>query len=248
MKKAKVIAIEVSSLDFDNTPVENFLCEQIVENNGKHTFTITGLPKVGESHLHAYFTTQSQVTKTIDSTPTLLEQDNYIVNQNSYEYAGNKLSKLTTTSFETNNSREKTTEQHVWIYGNNNPVILYVIKNRQDTLTVKLITDSVTQLVAEEIVWELGKEKDHFYYYYDAGKRLTDVVRYHPFRKKLLPQYIFEYNNQNQVLKKINFTYGSKDYQTWFYQYNEQGLKKEEQCFAKGNLLKGRLVYKYEYE
>jgi hypothetical protein len=45
-----------------------------------------------------------------------------------------------------------------------------------------------------------------------------------------------------------NFNGGTKDYLIWFYKYNENGLKVEEQCFAKGNLFKGRLVYKYQYE
>ncbi len=240
-KKANVIKLVVKSYDFDDTEIDNFLCEQEIENNGKHTITVTGSPFVGENHLHSYYTNQSQLTRSVDSNPTLIIQNNY-------DYTNNKLSKITVTSFETG-SKDKTVEVHQWLQNDKQQYYkMYVIKGGTDTTIVQLKTDSLTNQINEEIVTYKGKEKDHFYYYYDATNNLTDVVQYNQYKRKLLPLLIFEYDAQQHITKKTIFTQGSNDYQMWYYKYNEKGLKTEEQCYLKGNMFRGKLVYNYKYD
>jgi hypothetical protein len=241
LKKAKVTDIKVKSLEFDNNEVEDFLCEQTVENNGKHVLTVTGSPYIGENHLHSFFTSQNQIIRSVDSNPT-------IIIQNNYDYIENKLTKITITSFEVDNKKDKAIEVHEWMYNKNIPEKMYLIKNGNDTTTIKFLIDTALQLPVEEISYYKGKEKERYYYYYDNKNRLTDVTRYHPYARKVLPEFIFEYDEQGNVKRKNSFTTGTKDYQIWHYLYNDKGLKTEEQCFLRGNVFRGKLVYSYRYE
>ena len=43
------------------------------------------------------------------------------------------------------------------------------------------------------------KTGDTYYYYYDNKNRITDVVRMNQFNQKMLPDYIFEYNNAGLI-------------------------------------------------
>jgi hypothetical protein len=242
IRKAKITKLVVKSYHFDGEEVDDFLCEQEIENNGKHVVTITGSPFTGENHLHSFFTVQGQLLRSVDSNPTL-------VIQNNYEYSANNLSKISITSFEPENKALRTTEIHQWFYDTKGVAEkLFLIKNNNDTTTVVFKKDSITQLVTDEIIKKKGKEVERYYYYYDAQKRLTDVVRFHPYKRKLLPELIFDYNDKNEVIKKTFFVSGTNDYTFWYYFYDKNGLKSEEQCFLKGNMLKGKLKYNYAYE
>lgn len=240
--KAKVVNVKVKSYEFDNTEVEDFLCEQEVESNGKHIITVTGSPFIGENHLHSFFSGQHKILRSVDSNPT-------IIIQNFYEYNQNKLSKITINSFEVENKAGRTTEVHQWFYDQKNvPVKMLLIKNNTDTTLVSFVKDTVKNLVTDEIITYKGIEKERYYYYYDDKNRLTDVVRYHPYKRKLLPEYIFSYNDQNELIQKTIFTTGTNQYTNWRYFYNDKGLKTEEQAFLKGNLQRGSLKYFYKYE
>lgn len=241
IKKAKAVSVKVKSFDFDDTEIENFLCEQEIENNGKHTFTTTGSPYVGENHLHSYFTAQSKIIRSVDSNPLLIIQ-------NIYDYQNSNLSKITINTIDIAN-KTRLAEQHIWQYDDKNvPTKMYLVKNNLDTLKIQIIKDSITQMPIEEIVYEKGKEFERYYYYYDDKNRLTDVVKYNRYKKKLLPELIFEYDEQNQIIKKSIFVTGTNDYTNWFYKYDDKGLKTAEQCFLKGNLFRGKLYYYYKYE
>ncbi len=241
VKQAKVIATKVRSIEFDDSETEDFLCEQEIENNAKHIFTTTGSPFTGENHLHSFYTNQSQLLRSVDSNPT-------IVIQNNYEYKNNLLQRINITSF-VPGSREKTLESHSFIINTKNQYEkMYVIKNINDTTSVLFKLDTINNVITDEIVTYKGREKERYYYYYDNKKRLTDVVKYHPYKKKLLPEVILEYNEDNTIAKKTSYVSGTKDFQIWIYKYDTNGLKTMEQCYLRGNMFRGKLVYKYIYE
>jgi hypothetical protein len=245
MKQAKVTHVKVKSLDFDNSEIENFLCEQSLENNCKTMVTITGSPFIGENHLHSFLNNISLITRSVDSNNT----NSTLIIQNNYEYLpNNNLKQITVTTIEPE-ARNRVTETHQWFYNAINlPEKMLVVKNGNDTTTVLFKIDTVQHLVTDEIIYKKGIEKERYYYYYDANKQMTDIVRYHPYKKKLLPELILEYNTKGELFKKTSFTTGSKDYQVWMYQYNDKGLKIEDQCYVQGVMFRGKLVYTYSYE
>jgi hypothetical protein len=85
-----------------------------------------------------------------------------------------------------------------------------------------------------------------FYYYYDAQNRLTDIVSYNVKAKRLLPLYIFEYNDDNQLSSMLVVPEGTDDYQKWIYEYNDAGLKIKETCLNKRKQILGRVEYVYK--
>ena len=137
------------------------------------------------------------------------------------------------------------TETHLWIYNNNKPEKMWRIINKTDSLEVRFKTDENGN-VTEEQNFKKGKGSDPVYYYYDNKNRLTDIVRYNAKAKRLMPDYMFEYDNSNRVIQKIttvsNLNLG---YLTWRYLYNENGLKTKEALFNKEKQLQGRIDYSY---
>jgi hypothetical protein len=240
MKKARVLSVQIKNYNFDDSEIDDFLCEQTTENNCKYVFTVTGSPYTGENRLFSWFNNQSQITRSVDSNISTTIQ-------NYYQYdAGGNLSNLTVTSFE-NGSRDKLTETHQWFYNNNRPEKMLLAKTGSDTITVVFLPDENGN-VGIETVYRKGRVKETVYYYYDSQKRLTDIVKYSYIAKKLLPETVFEYNESGQLFKRTDFTPGKSDYQNWIFKYDANGLKTEEHCYLKGNMFRGKLVYKYEME
>ena len=116
-----------------------------------------------------------------------------------------------------------------------------------------LFTPSVTGIVVdekdnviEERNYRRGVLTDPIYYYYDDKNRLTDIVRFNYKANRLLPDYLFEYDNNDRVIQKITTTSGlNLGYLTWRYVFDERGLKTKEALFNKEKQLQGRIDYSY---
>ena len=92
-----------------------------------------------------------------------------------------------------------------------------------------------------------GVRSEPVYYYYNENNQLTDIVRFNKKAKRLLPEYMFEYSEDNRVIQKITVPANSFDYLIWRYQYNQQGLKTKEAIYSKDDKRKqlGRIEYQY---
>ena len=85
-----------------------------------------------------------------------------------------------------------------------------------------------------------------YYYYYDQQHRLTDIVRFNQKLKKLVPDYVFEYDANGRLAQMTQMS-GNGKYFTWQYEYNEKGLKWKETCRDNERKLVGKIEYKYEF-
>jgi hypothetical protein len=73
-------------------------------------------------------------------------------------------------------------------------------------------------------------------------------VRYNKRLKKLLPDVMFEYDEENRVIQRINvLSTVQTDYITWRYIFNDAGLKTKEALFNKSSELQGRLEYAFTF-
>ena len=137
------------------------------------------------------------------------------------------------------------TEVHLWIYKNDKPANMWRIINKTDSLEVRFKTDELGNVIEEQNI-KKGKGSDPLYYYYDTKNRLTDIVRYNSKAKRLLPDFMFEYDAQNRVIQKITTLSNlSLGYLTWRYLYDEKSLKIKEALFNKEKQLQGRIDYSY---
>ena len=135
-------------------------------------------------------------------------------------------------------------EEHQYIYNNEKqPVQMRLLKNNKESMLIDFILDALGN-VTDEIA--TGPNAQHYYYYYDAKKRLTDIVKFNVVLAKLMPDFSFEYNSLNQLTQMIAVEEGvNRNYYTWKYVYND-GLRIIEKCFSKENNLLGYFEYEYK--
>ncbi|MBI3884015.1 MAG: hypothetical protein HY305_07380 [Sphingobacteriales bacterium] len=93
---------------------------------------------------------------------------------------------------------------------------------------------------------EVALYNKHFFYYYDDKNRLTDIVHYNAIKKKVSPDFIFEYNEEGQLGQMISVGEGvNSSYSIWRYYYTNN-LRTEERCFSEDKKLMGYFIYEYK--
>lgn len=235
----KVRRVLVTSYDENNTRSDDFYVEQQFSPVTRTLRTITRSDMGHQSVLTSLIDDRENVVKTIDSSDIMISVTTY-----SYNPAGQLIS---VTSFSTDSSKKTSeSEQHLWHYQNNKISGMWRIKNGNDTTYVSFKLDDAGN-IAEEQETRRGVTSEPFYYYYDAGNRLTDIVRYNPKAKRLLPEYMFEYSSASQVIQKITVPSNNGNYLIWRYQYNPQGLKTKEVIYDKQKQVTGRVEYQYSF-
>lgn len=108
---------------------------------------------------------------------------------------------------------------------------MWRIINNSDSLEVVFLKDEAGN-IGYERTYKKGVEKEVIYYYYDEKKRLTDIVRYQSKVKRLIPDIMFEYDDNDRVIQKITTTSSlNMKYLIWRYIFNSKGLKTKEALF-----------------
>ncbi|MEP7257893.1 MAG: hypothetical protein ABI687_05890 [Flavitalea sp.] len=237
-KEQKIRKVKLHSFENDGQPSADFTGEQSINNNFTQVITHINSPVTGESQLTTLYDAKGWIIKTIDTTDGSGSAAEY-----SYNIKG-QIEKIISASSSAGLAREK--EEHIWIYNQEGrPEKMIRIKNNTDTTIVLFVLDENGN-VTEENSSRNGVGLPSVYYYYDAGKRLTDIVSYSVKAKRLLPLYVFEYNESGQPLSMIVVPEGTDNYQKWYYEYNDEGLKTRESCFNKKKQLQGKIEYEYQ--
>ena len=65
------------------------------------------------------------------------------------------------------------------------------------------------------------------------------------FNQKMLPDYIFEYNNAGLIAQMTTTEEGGSYYFIWRYTY-DNGLRIREKCYSKEKRLMGTIEYEYK--
>ncbi|MEJ7740392.1 MAG: hypothetical protein WKF97_23485 [Chitinophagaceae bacterium] len=237
-KSNKVRQVKLNSFQGNVEVSEGFICEQQINLARNQVITYAKTADAGESFLTTYYNAQGLLIKTLDSTEET-------VSISTYQYdAANRLYHLSHQTSATDNS-SKMLETHTWRYtASGKPEQMLRVKNGTDSTTVRFTLDE-KENVAEEQAFNKGVSQAKFFYYYDEENRLTDVVRYNNKARRLLPDYIFEYEENGELSTLTIVPEGSSDYQKWYYKYDEAGLKQIEFCYNKNSQLLGKIEYNY---
>lgn len=240
LKANRVNEVKLVSFESNGAPTEGFECHQSIAGDFSTIDTYTRSNSSTVSNLVAYYDSRGQITKTIDTSDTYQSTTDY-------EYdAESRIVSILNTSIETDN-HVKNTERHIWKYNQQSvPVSMLKIKDEVDTTYVQFIIDEKGNVTEERAVRN-GNKMPVVYYYYNEDKMLTDIVRYNAKAQRLLPDFIFEYNN-GRLSSMLFVPGGSSDYQKWIYQYDEKGLKLRDNCFNKRKELLGKVEYQYTYK
>lgn len=200
--------------------------------------TYTKAPEAGESWLKAYYDQNGSLSSTVDSALNIVTRSTY-----TYDAAG-RLASISSRTESKDNPVETETHQWTWNAAGK-PSRMVKIKDGNDTTYAAFEADEKGNPGEEKVTrnkYSLGST----FYYYDDKNRLTDVARYNKKADRILPEYMFEYNDAGQLTQMIIVPEGSNEYQTWKYYYNPNGLKQQDVCYNKQKQLLGKVEYSYE--
>lgn len=237
LKEQKLHTISLKSFEDDGSPSEGFFCEKRI--NKKYTSV--------ETRTKSYVTPASELVSVFDEKGLLLQSadSSDISSTNSYySYLDNGAIKsiVTVNRSSDDDFHNEIREEHLYEYNTKgNPVKMIRVKNYTDSTTILFSEDENGNVAIEKNT----KTGDSYYYYYDSKKRLTDVVRLNPDTQKMLPDYMFEYNNAGQIAQMTTTEEGGSYYFVWRYTY-ENGLRVKEKCFSKERRLMGTIEYEYK--
>ena len=211
-----------------------------ITNNGA-VLKITSRDGQSVSRVYYHFENVSRLTSVTDSGGGVLSSTTY-----AYDAAG-RISSVRNSITDTANDFNQS-ETHLWEYNTaGKPEKLWRIINNSDSLEVRFTLDEYGN-PAEERMYKKGVETGAVFYYYDEKNRLTDIVRFNIKAKRLLPDYMFEYDDKDRVIQKITTTTSqSMGYFIWRYLFNEKGLKTKEALFDKEKQLTGKIEYAYTF-
>jgi hypothetical protein len=239
-KEGGVRSVRLNSFEKDGQPTEGFQGDQEVAGDFSRIMTHTKVAATGnpDSWIIANYSPQGLLIKIEDTSDTYRSITEYRYT------ADGHIGSLVNTAIETDNHLTEI-EQHIWQYNaQGRPSGMLKIRNGNDTTVVRFVTDEKGN-IAEERARRNKEELPVIYYYYDADNRLTDIVRYNQKARRLLPDNIFEYDQDGRLSSMVVVPDGSNDYQKWIYQYDEKGLKINESCFNRSRELLGKIEYQY---
>ncbi len=238
-KKQKVKDIQFKSFDADGNPIEGFSSDQQFSKDYSKVSTSTTTSLTGSTLSTSYYNPQSRLIRTVDTSDGSHTEVNY-------EYAADgQISVIRNTTTSAGNF--SISEEHIWSYNaTGKPTRMLKIKNNKDTTIVEFVLDANGNVEEEKSSFK-GAALPSVYYYYNEDKQLTDIVRYNRAAKRLLPDYIFEYDENNRLGSQLVVPEGTSNYQKWYYSYDEDGLKIQDACYSKEKTLIGRVEYHYSY-
>ncbi|HUB60844.1 MAG TPA: hypothetical protein VL978_09090 [Puia sp.] len=241
-KAAGVRSVRVNSFEADGQPTEGFQLTQTITPDFSEMTTHSKANGTTETWTFATYSPEGFLTGITDTSDTYQSVSTY-----RYDDHG-RLTTLANTSTETDN-HVKAFETHLWQYGpaSDQPAGMLKIVNNTDTTFVRFVTDDKGN-IAEEHATRNNTALPVIYYYYDDNNRLTDIVRYNLQARRLLPDNIFEYNEDGKMTSLLAVQEGAASYQKWIYQYNDKGLRIKESCFSKERELLGHIEYQYTYK
>ena len=239
LKNENLRTVSVKSFEDDGEPSEGFYCERKIDRNFSKSEMISRSNITQQSLLVSYYIDKGWIIKTVDSSQTSLARSQY-------EYDNKGRITLITNFTKANDENVGITETHQYIYNAaGKPEKMIRKKNTVDVSTINFTIDDKGNIIEEQEIIK-GNKGRKFLYYYDDKNRLTDVVHYNERAKRLLPDYMYEYNQQGQIKQMISTEDNISNYYTWKYTYNDQRLRESEKCYSKEKRLLGSIQYEYK--
>ncbi len=209
-------------------------------DKAKNTWKVTTRNNTTVTRQYYQFDNKNTLLKIIDSSAAIRSEA-------IYTYANEKLSKITIQLIDAGNDFNQT-EERSWFYNSSgHPEKMLRIINQKDSFSYNFILDDHGLVTAEApAIKRIGT--DTIYYYYNEDGWLTDIVRYNKKLNQLLPDVMFEYDDNGIAIQKTTIvSVSTRDYLIWRYAFNQQGLKTKEALFNKQRELTGRIDYQYTF-
>ncbi|WP_298738841.1 hypothetical protein [uncultured Chitinophaga sp.] len=243
LKEKEVRVQEVQSLDANMETDNDFKCQRVLSPNYRQMRSITRSLATGLSVMTSTFSAKGQLTKTVDSTESSITTIQY-----RYDSAGRITDIQTVSLSQASGQKFRITESRDYRYDERGHLSSMIHRKSMgaDSTTVLFKTDAEGRVTEEQ---EYGKNvrSPRIYYNYNSQGLLTDVLRYHAAAKRMLPDYMLEYDAQQRLSQLTTVNAETSDYTVWKYKYDEKGLPLTEECYNKQKEMLGIVRYKYQF-
>ncbi len=241
----KVRTVAATGYDQNNVRATDFAEFQEVKENGT-ALKITSRTITSQTVFYNRFDSQGRLVSITDSS-------NAQHSVTTYQYdAGGRITQVQNNIKDSANDFNQT-ETHQWIYtAEGKPSKMWRIISssenpRPDSLEIRFVPDDKGN-TGDEKTYRRGVETATLFYYYDDKGRLTDIVRFNNKLKRLLPDVLFEYDDNDRVIQKITTTSSlTVGYLIWRYLFDSKGLKTKEALFNNDKQLTGKIEYSYTF-
>ncbi|HEY5462341.1 MAG TPA: hypothetical protein VIJ95_03720 [Hanamia sp.] len=237
LKNGKIKTIKITSFDDNDQPSDGFFCEKKINKTFSQSEMLSKSNITGQSLLITDYDADGKVIKTTTTTPTT-------TNTVEFEYDTNGLLSLIRTNTIADGDSTGITETHEFFYKNGSPEKMLRKKNNVLISTITFVADEKGNIIEEDPSGNSDDKK--YYYYYDDSNRLTDVVHYNVIAKRLLPDYMFEYNNGDKPSQMISVDETGRSYFIWRYAYDDKQLPEIQKCYSKEKNLLGTIQFDYK--
>jgi hypothetical protein len=238
LKNENLKTVKIKSFEDDGEPSEGFFCEKKINKNFTQSEMISRSYITGQSLLISDYNNEGRPIKTTNNTPTTTSITHY-------EYDSKGMLTTVQTVTKADDDSGEITETHEYLYNGNSPVKMLCKKNNVLISTIHFVSDVNGNVIEENAEGNNSTYKKYFYYY-DDKSRLTDVVHFNERARRLLPDYMYEYNSFGQPRQMISTEEGGNNYFIWKYTYNDKNLRETEKCFSKEKRLLGTIEYEYK--
>ena len=233
---AKIKSYQVKSFEPDGEVSKDFYCVKKISKDFKKCSLYTKNRITGRSLMISNFDSKGRIISTYDSSENVVTSTRFTYND--FDELINTFSQSISKD---DDFKNEITEAHIYQYQNHLPIHMLRIKNNKDTTTIVFSADEKNNVGIEKNT----KTGDKYYYYYDDINQLTDIVHLNEFKQSMVPDYIFEYNENHQIIQMNTATDNDGNYFIWKYDY-ENGLKKLEKIFSNKGEKAGKFEYDYE--
>jgi len=237
LKKNNIKKVSATSIENDNTQNSAFKIDQDVLQNADVIIT-NSTDAAGINTFTRSNFSNGKIIRNVDSNAN-------VVTTVSYKY--DNTGKLSSINSVTNDAfmNSHLEEQHQWFYNGEKPSYMLRIKDGKDTTRIEFVYDEKGNL-GEEKWMKKNSTLEHWYYYYDDAGRLTDIVRFNIKARKMLPDFLFEYDTTGRLIQTTQVPSGISSYLVWKYSFDDRGLKTTETCYNKQKQVVGKIVYSYQ--
>jgi hypothetical protein len=237
-KENKIRKIQIRSFDSDGSPSKGFFCKRIFSRDYRKAETGTRSPGSAPSLTINLFNENGSLASGYDSSEISATFIEY-----SYDASNRIHSILSTIRSSDDDFITAIREEHIYFYtAAGKPEKMWRIVNNKDTAVVLFSLDEKNNVTLEKNT----STGSVYYYYYDENNHLTDIVRESPIHGRLMPDYIFAYDNLGRLEKMMSTEEGNADYNIWTYSYNDRNLRSKEEIYSKEKMLLGKLEYEYQ--
>jgi len=216
--------ITINSFNGQGQPITDFKITKTFYPLAHKIITISQSPYSGDNYSISFYDKKERVTFIKDSSARTKS------NTQIFYHSEKQIDSIifTTYSDQPDNlehqfqplSPDTLTEKHIFYYGaNGNLKKMIRFKNSRRYKTIYFETDSLGQIFKE---YQKTKESPIYYYRHKEGK-LTDVFHFSYGLKKMIPNYLFNYAPQGQLIKKTVVKPNEHNFLEWHYSYNQKG-------------------------